>query len=615
MTVLAKPSRSYVTAEHVPDELLGTAYTASTSTTKKLSKKIEGGFKTYRPPLAETHLRRPLGYDPHPESHFAPLPPAFHLSGKHKKDAALAGQRAELEHILQPEYKSYNYDLEGDSSSIAGPSKNHSSRTAGGLSGLEKKSKSSGGGGGNGLRSSASISSFHQQPTSGGGRRSGGGIYVDSNGKLHDNEFDPFGHVSEMSRAKSRRRSAFGSDRRKGDSSSSESGSDISDNNLPRRSTDTGREREEEEIRKRLEMERKRLDDVSGYAAARRRSMMIDGRTTPSIRSSEDGNGFIPSMYSASLAPAMTSKSKSQGHYVRSPLSPTFDHSPVHSTPPEKTTESTKHKETKSRVEVSKDGSKKITGFDAPISPVPLHTPSMGNDHLLPPPLSVISSGSGRLSPGTRGSIDTGRERPPKPTERPREELFPETPAQIKRREEREKRSRLRPSGLAVDTVIAGSGKARILPEIEIVEDDDPRIVFPSEGKTTRVQSTHDHVIRGPFSHALNALGDGSSGLGSRRASSARSIGGGSKPSTMVEEDGGYLPSRWANGDKNLRTTETDREKYRPMEWRNVDPSGKVEDWHPSTKDQFKRNMKDIATSARFSLFRTKKKLLRKAEI
>ncbi|OCF40057.1 hypothetical protein I317_06132 [Kwoniella heveanensis CBS 569] len=668
MTLLAKPSRSYANVQHDPDGLSSIGSSpygvggdsvvggGPSSTTRKLSKKsdtskVEGGFKTYRPPLAETHLRRPLGYDPHPDSKFAPLPPAFHLSSRqHKKDAALAGQRAELEHILQPEYKSSTHDVDGDSASIAGPSRHGGSRTAGGLGGLvDRKGKMS-----SVLRPSASISSFNAQANGNNGRRSGalGGVYIDSNGKLHDTEFDPFGHISEMSRAKSRRRSAFGSDRRKGSdtSSSSDSGSEVADQQTAaRRSTDTGRERdrEEEEIRRRLEIERKRLDDVSGYAAARRRSMMSErsGRATPSIRSSEDGP--TTSIYGAGtgLVPGAVGRSRSQqGHYIPSPLSPTFGigHSPSlyssatsrtaatphelksEGTPPEKTTETTSRPrhETKSKIEVAKDGSKKITGFDAPVSPVPPYTPTMGNS-LAPPPVPDM----GRMSVMSRGSSDIGRDRPPKPAERPREDLFPETPAQIKRREERERRAGAssrngvhpRANGLAVDTVIATSGKGRILPEIEIVEDDDPRIIFPAEGKSTRVQSKHDHVIRGPFSHALDAQGGYSelaaAGAGGRRASSAKSLGGGSKPSTIIDEDGGYLPSRWASGDRNLRITEDEREKYRPMEWKHGEPGGKSDHWEPTTKDQLKRNMKDIATSARFSLFRTKKKLLRKAEI
>ena len=35
----------------------------------------------------------------------------------------------------------------------------------------------------------------------------------------------------------------------------------------------------------------------------------------------------------------------------------------------------------------------------------------------------------------------------------------------------------------------------------------------------------------------------------------------------------------------------------------------------PTTKEQFKRQWKDLSTNARFSMFRAKKKLLRKAEL
>ncbi|KAK8861673.1 hypothetical protein IAR55_002496 [Kwoniella newhampshirensis] len=662
MAILAKPSRSYANVEHDADGLGAVGTGPYTADSKKSSKKSEGGFKTYRPPLAETHIRRPLGYDPHPTSHFAPLPPAFHLSSRHKKDQALAGQRAELDHILQPGYKSFSggLDGDGDSSSIAGPSRHPSSRTAGGLNGvLDRKGKTTNG---LGLRPSASISSFNGAANGGNSRRAGalGGIYIDSNGKVHDTEFDPFQGVAEMSRAKSRRRSAFGADRRKGSdsASSSETGSEADDGPASRRSTETGREsKDEEEIRRRLEMERKRLDDVSGYAAARRRSMMSErsGRGTPSIRSGEDGP---LSAYSVSLAPTANRTKSQQGHYIPSPLSPTFanetssasiytarttptSHDFAHhreGTPPEKSTETTaKPKpETKSKVEITKDGSKKITGFDAPVTPALPSTPSLSN-HLFPP---ATAPESARFSTTSRGSSDVTRERErerlPKPTERPREELFPETPAQIKRREERERRAggrsalSSRATSLAVDTSLAAAGttsRGRILPEIEIVEDDDPRIIFPPEGKLTRVQTHHDHVIRGPFSHALNAQGGGGSvngPLGDRRPSSTRSYNGGAgggggsgskPPSTLIDEDGGYLPTRWANGDKSLRITDDDREMYRPTEWKHGDPMGKNDEWRPGPKDAVKRNLKNIATSARFSLFRTKKKLLRKAEI
>jgi hypothetical protein len=180
-------------------------------------------------------------------------------------------------------------------------------------------------------------------------------------------------------------------------------------------------------------------------------------------------------------------------------------------------------------------------------------------------------------------------------------------------------------STLAIDTSLAAS--TRLLPEIQIVEDDDPRIVFPSSGgKSTRVQTVHDHVIRGPFSHALNAQGLGAaaaaagpSGLGmgsgsGRNSPAGTGIGAGSragsragspgpsvplnmasarKPSSInspfsvgsgtgtVEDRIGYLPSRWANGDKQLRETEEAREMYRPKEWggRKGELGGRQEEW------------------------------------
>jgi len=151
-------------------------------------------------------------------------------------------------------------------------------------------------------------------------------------------------------------------------------------------------------------------------------------------------------------------------------------------------------------------------------------------------------------------------------------------------------------SSLGIDTALSQSGRGRVLPEIEIVEDDDPRIVIPNEGgKFTRVQTNHDHVIRGPFSHAMNAQSGGSiigsyggSGLGRRDSAdhSAKSINGvmsgsaSKAPSSFIDE-GGYLPSRWANGDKQLRLTENEKEMYRPREWggRTGDLGGRSEEW------------------------------------
>jgi hypothetical protein len=59
--------------------------------------------------------------------------------------------------------------------------------------------------------------------------------------------------------------------------------------------------------------------------------------------------------------------------------------------------------------------------------------------------------------------------------------------------------------------------------------------------------------------------------------------GGGSiDPSTIIDQGtGGYLPSRWASGDRELRVTEDAKEKYRPREWggKTGDLGGRSEEW------------------------------------
>ncbi|KAL7419282.1 hypothetical protein Q5752_006119 [Cryptotrichosporon argae] len=731
MAILAKPSRSYRDVEH------DSAGVGSVG-------QYGASIKTYRPSYAETHFKRQAMLDANPTSAFSPLPPALANFGrKRDKEQTLAGRRAEMDHILQPEYKTGPGD--GDDASVAGagaggpsrPGLLGSGRTAGGFA---ARAKAKGHDVGLGIRPTPSIGSF-KAPTS-----ARAGVYVDANGKLHDTEFDPFAGVSAMSRRKSRRRSAFGGGGQRGSGSSSSSASDSGEDaprpRAPSRPSVDGQayrsgngaqghghgsahgharrdshdeaERDELEIRRRLEAERRRLDDVSGLAAARRRSAIGERAAlrTPSLRSADDR-----SLHSVDKDKGRSRSS--QGYHVLSPLSPTFAGgsgtgssytsrtlpTTVEADDAEKHSESTGdewadargeahtdasdtnghqadtdghkadtngHKadikgheadtnsheaETKPRlaaslmpppptpppkptperprqtVEIAPDGARRITGFDAPRTPV------------LPDAAQLRVPDSAR-SASSRTSSDR-----PRPAERPREQLFPETPAQAKRREEKARKAAgvglgngvgrvggltSRVGSLAIDPgmALSSSGRGRILPEIEIVEDDDPRIVFPPHGAQTRVQTTHDHVIRAPFAHAIHAqsgaAGAGGSGL-SRVASptsgappkalSGRSIPAGSDskaPSTIIDEvGGGYLPSRWANGDRELRQTGESKDRYRPREWggKHGDLAGKSEEWKPNVKEAVKRNVKDVAVNARFSMFRAKKKILRKAEI
>ena len=563
------------------------------------------------------------------------MPSPFHIH-KHRADRDRAGQRAEAERILEPGFKSSSTpDMDGgDSSSVAGPSRLRAPRTAGGLANGERNK----GGVGLGIHPSQSMSKLQN-----GGRTSTdnrGGVYLDSNGKIHDTEFDPFAGVSKMSRAKSsKRRSAFSPSPRKmsGSSSSSMSGSDDGGSQDQRTSMDGSTSRmtdgrDDEEQRIKSEIERRRQDEVSSYTAAKRRSMMSDrssqgGRATPSVRSgSEDGLGLATAQSAVLDRLGVPSRSRSShGQYISSPLSPIFGQSAsaapttsslagigrypsdtIEESPPQKTTQvassylSPHHRKEKTPVSVSVNNKKiTVTGFDAPVTPVtpqvPTSAAAAGTGKSTRPSggdtLKVPDSGRRSASP-SRQSIDSARPRMP---DRAPEDIFPEKPAQMKRREDRERRARSSGAGglasrvgsLAIDTSLSQRSALRILPEIEIVEDDDPRIIFPESGKSTRVQTKHDHVIRGPFSHALQAQGLGvgavtGSILG--RQTSLDQAGGASGSragSTILDENGGYLPSRWATGDRELRKTEDEKEKYRPREWggRNGDAHGGSEEW------------------------------------
>jgi hypothetical protein len=268
-------------------------------------------------------------------------------------------------------------------------------------------------------------------------------------------------------------------------------------------------------------------------------------------------------------------------------------------------------------VERAADGATRITGFDAGPPRTPVQPASIASRTMMVVPESVMSHGSSRSS--ERDQLPYRQ----KPVERPREQVFPETPAQAKRREEKERRN-LRAGRTAAGSrtfdsmTVTASARTRILPEIEIVEDDDPRIVFPANGHSTRVQS-HDHrahyndVKRIDSSGPTRLIVDSVTGPGSiisrdrdrererdrerfgyaydngsMRGSSVRSMSGDLNssthrvPSAIIEETGGgYLPSRWASGDRQLRVTEEQKERYRPSEWggRKGDLAGRNEEW------------------------------------
>lgn len=581
MAILSKPSRSYASVDHDPNGL-------SEAGSVPYSYKHE--LKTFRPrkhlldslglftdtvALSETHLKRPGGLEGHHGSSFSPLPSAF-LSSRQRKQQQEEGRRAEAEHMLDPDFRSTsNFSLDDNH---AGPSRK-GNRTAGGMLG------------GSVMRGTSSLSNFK-----GPGKKSqlSAGVYVDAEGKMHDTEFDPFAAVAEMTRNKSRRRSAFGSERKRGSDSDSTSSEESVDKSGARPVADA--KRNEEALRQRRDSERKRFEDISGQAMKRRQSILSQrsvegGRATPSLKSTEEGPMSVLQHYHLDRLNNRTRSSQGslhQGSIHRSPLSPTFGHSPSSPLPtvadtderPEKSTETTSMPPPavpKSKVEIKPGGTKKVTGFDAPESPHPTIQTPRSASHLALSPARMSTS-----SRASRASTETAGERT-KPPERPREEIFPETPAQTKKREERQRRQARLGYGAGssstrlMDNRAASTG-ARVLPEIEILADDDPRVVIPTDGRSTRLQTKYtqaDHVIR-PFASA--SLLD--------RPSSLRSVGfagsGTKAPSEILDEGhGGYVPTRWAKGDKMLRVTEDDKERYRPKEWggKTGDLAGKPEEW------------------------------------
>lgn len=635
------------------------------------------------------------------------------------------GHRNEINHILEPGYKASGAAARDDDvTSVAGPSRLSSVRTAGGFAALAGRRKDRD----EQARASSSTASFQRDSK-------GPGVYIDSTGRLHDTEYDPFAGVAAVSRRKSKRRSAFGGHQRRGSSSSGSS--DASSDHAAQRLDDQERAQNEEpekEYRRRLEAERRQLDDVSGYAAARRRSVMSDrasgfysGRATPSIRSGRENDDAL------SLANGRATSRLSQSHL---PTSPTFDNKSAisggssHTTnrrsnlanseeSPRKHTETVqvrppqKHDRSQSasssrlekpivtvappeplyddddgeeededddeeveeraleededvagsdegeesfeeeappqyqendrgitpqlrlkkselpalvpqpvvprkaangdahqhhqvnvlpkvpkvvvdkrlpdtpgqsRVERAPSGATRITGFDAgPARPMPMS--QSVQSHRLASESAFSATSSRSSEPNRQDGAGEPRQRP---KERPREQLFPETPAQAKKREERERRAlragRTRAGELAADSGVkpGTSSRSRILPEIEIVDDDDPRIVFPSNGPSTRVQTRFNHVRTPSGSVVPASIRRGSDNRSVPSSRSLRYDGSSKEPSAIIEESGGgYLPSRWAMGDKQLRVTEQDKDMYRPREWggRHGDLGGRPEEW------------------------------------
>ena len=119
-----------------------------------------------------------------------------------------------------------------------------------------------------------------------------------------------------------------------------------------------------------------------------------------------------------------------------------------------------------------------------------------------------------------------------------------------------------RRAGSPSSSIKAGKGKARDSGEYS-------RMYNNGSGQYGRRQSTHSHPGQ---AHSIHLQGDGHA---------AKSVSGLQHAGSSVFSgaDMGYLPSRWARGEREFRAGEEELDKYRPMEFRGTREDHKEPEW------------------------------------
>lgn len=411
-------------------------------------------------------------------------------------------------------------------------------------------------------QSHGSSSSSQEELTS-----RGMNLYVDKDNKLHDGDFDPFETVRSKSLKKVQHRPAFGADvdPEQGSEVGSLGGSSVGFNNAAAAWTGGGgaayRADEEERIRRRLVEERRRLqvdvDAAKGYDDGRFHHQYVteDGKET----ASEYDSGYAATSPGPSKAP-----SNGVGGVVEQSigaLSP-----PVTSASQYVTHHPLNHDT------LSPELSTSYASNNAPRSSG-LQSASQYKEYPRHLPTSM-TSGRGYL-------VD--RE------EHARQLLFPDTPPPP-----RESASTFRHSNSAT---APGATTSRI------ASFDPPVAPFATDASGNRPKARRTDSI-------------GSNDM-FRKHTAPSAVA--SKPGSTVfdPQEYGYLPSRWAQGDHELRLGEEAREKYRPREWHPTHSANEKQkgDFIPSCTDSIKHNWHEFCLSLRFSTHRTKKKLERKMHI
>lgn len=262
--------------------------------------------------------------------------------------------------------------------------------------------------------------------------------------------------------------------------------------------------------------------------AARRKSLREEaGRSWGSAAltgSSDDGHSVFVSQ-----------QQQAHGRYVPSPLSPTAPNTAATgSSFATATSHLTGHRERSETPATSTDGDSQP------------HEKKRHAEPLLSPPSTKVPPRSPSLYASTSGR-----------TSGDRSQYYNETPAQQAAREAIRARS-------SVD--LPRRTPAAAAPSIEIVEDDIvPASKLQPPPKIRHYAATASPAKSGHPRYALSTHTEDPK-----------------PPSTIFDTTNmGYLPSRWASGDREWREGEEAKEKYRPREWggKHGDLGGREEEW------------------------------------
>lgn len=392
------------------------------------------------------------------------------------------------------------------------------------------------------------------------------GVYIDQEGRLHDKEYDPFEKVRSLSRRKVEKRRVFGAAREDESEVGSEgSGSFVGLGGFEgaragRMSQSQSRTRSQGQSERGQEHE----DETQGYGSPNANN--ADGNGNPESMGTRTRSNTLWSEYDSGISATSPRPAGAESEFG-DPLSP------LHAK--------------------FKDG----INVNGPLSPTSSH-----------PSSNQYGQGQGqRNSSSVKTSHTSALARL---EERPRSLLFPATPAQVAAQKIKERNApqhhHHRTSKVSHHTPTHTHTHAHRVNDVVIEEEPlrppvapfnpmfsserrgkSPASSIKSGGKGKRRESGDSSRM-----YAAGAAGRRPSTQSQPHASSfphhlqadahaGRSVSGVQHASSSVFSGGdmGYLPSRWARGEREFRAGEEELDKYRPMEFRGTREDQKEPEW------------------------------------